>query len=594
MTISNSKIGVISNIFKSTNGVDPITFNSEVKPLTLTVSQATIKGPVNSFAQIYDTNGCVNLDVSISTITNLDINCNAPTSVNAKDRCTYSVRSTTFRDNRLCVSGTGSTSKTPRWDEVGIVVSTPPIAPVMTLFNNIVTKSNTWTILTTVTRQPSDSPTAVVPIASSPSSNNVPFLLAGSSKLTGTVSAQYLTLETSAQVTFDRIMLDADSKILLRDGSSLISGRNIQSHLISSPASFNMDGTGFATVDLRSLEWYLTVYPDPVSIANNAPLLSLGAGVSMLLPVDTSFFKMFLQVNWNKTLLGAPEVGKAYVLTNNAIFSRNDPGYHYQFTSGTYTFDGWAEPNNLCANCRTVFFGLPRSGVVPVYLPPAPITITPVKTPQSNIDDCRGWAPSSQGWVCRRGSWEHDGDWHVTSNVTLVGSGSGPTKFNVKGALTFAPYTSINIAGSTAGLVVKSCAEITNPHQILLDYASGYPYGRIAWTHFVLDQSYNCAVRGATIPFTVLTPPADPKSCDFVLVKPENYGSTGLMVSFSVQERSCPKDNKLVYIIIGIVGGVLVLAGIIGLVIFIKRRRDAKARSHNGGFSSDYEPLINN
>lgn len=590
--IANSKVEVSSNIFRAVNGVDPATFNSKTTPLTLKLSVATIIGPENALAQSYDPNGCVNLDLKNSVVKNLEINCNAIKSIDSKDRCTYSVSGTTFRDNHLCVSGVAG-SVGPSFSEVGIVVSMPPIAPVMTVFNNVDIKSNTWTILTTATR-PSDSPVTVESPNAAPAAPAVPFLLTGVNTFTSTISAQYLTLDAGALARFDRVLLDTNSEILLRDKSTFASGANIYAHDLSSPISFKMDGPGSAIVDMRSLEWYLIVRPDPVSIASGAPLLNMGPGVTLNLPADSTFFKMFLQVPWNKTLLGDPRAGARYLLTNNAAFSRSEPRYRYQFKSGNYNFDAWSEPNyHVCPTCSKVYFGLSESTIIPVN---APITVTPTFSAPSSSDDCRGYAPSTQGWVCRLGSWRHDGDWLVTDNVTLIGSSIYTTKFYVEGALTFSPGSSITLVGKGAGLSVRRCATITNPHQILIDYASGWP-NYSGWLHFVLDQSPSCDAVGYLIPVTVIPPPLNPTICDYVVIVPKSYGGTGLQLDFTYEHRKCSKlPNKTIFIIIGVVAGIFVIAGIIiGLVVFFRRRSDAaKTRSLNGGFSSDYEPLINN
>lgn len=608
LSIVKSKVNVISNVFLSVNGVDPISFNAQAKPLDLTVSEATITGPKNALAQAYDPHGCVNVNMMDSVVSNLDINCNAPSSGNLKDRCTYDMSGMTLRDNHLCVYGSAGSMSTPRWYQVAIVVSMPPIAPIMTVFGNFTTTSSTWTILTTSKHQ--DATSAVDGstskhqlVAASPS---IPFLISGDTWISDSVLAKYLTLETGASATFDQIVLDSNSQVLMRDGSSLLCSY-IGGPTIRSPASFIMDGAGNATVDVRASQSHFTVYPYAATIATDrAPLINLGTGVKMLLPVDYNFFTLFLRISWNSTLLGEPQDGRAYVLVNNAVFhGEKEPGHRYRFTSaGGYTFDAWSEPNHNCAECRTILFGLPGAGI-PIFSPPkspsspsspsSPPSLSP-SNPSISPGGCRGYAPESQGWVCRSdGNWGHPGDWRVLTNASLLASDSS-SFFYVHGSLSFAPGCSVTMIG-TGSLNLDRCATITSPQQLRLDYSSsGYPT-RFSNIHIVLIQDTSCqGAVGAQIPYTILPPPPNPKVCDVVTIKPVNYLYTGLELDFTVESRECRGERNLpliLGIVFGVLGGIAVTAGVVSIIIYAKRRRDVKSQQQ-GGFASDYEPLINN
>jgi hypothetical protein len=187
--------------------------------------------------------------------------------------------------------------------------------------------------------------------------------------------------------------------------------------------------------------------------------------------------------------------------------------------------------------------------------PTTPITpITPI-TPTEPTQSCPQPQPGPT-FKCIDGNWVSDVS---VEQPVIVLPGSG--QIIVNGNLTVNQSITFNGPGST--VIVNGCAFITGPITIILTESDLDRLGGAI--HELLNQS-GCAnatdLSGAEV--IVLTPSG---SCRTVTLT--NVGSSSsLSVLFDISTKGCSKKKNLVVIIVPVVVGVVIIAGLIASLLY--------------------------
>ena len=210
---SNATVG--SHVFKSLNGIDPESFNSSLTHLRLRVSGGSLRGPPNALAQAFDPNGCVEIDFfGAAVISNLDLNCNSPYSLDPKDRCEIEMTGANLIDNRFCVFN-NTAQMAIFWTKMNITVTTPLLAPVMTWIRDVMPIYVGPNYFLTLPRHPTTAPRNDLNADSTTSKrdSSISFLFSGS-----------ITCGTTQSFVSNGITMDKDATLDIPGAT--FSGRN--------------------------------------------------------------------------------------------------------------------------------------------------------------------------------------------------------------------------------------------------------------------------------------------------------------------------------------------------------------------------------
>lgn len=597
---SKSNATVASHVFKSLNGIDASTFNSSITHLRLRVDGGSLQGPPNALAQSFDPNGCIDLDFfDDALISNLDINCNSPSSRSPKDRCEYSFTGATLLDNRLCVFNNTDTTAI-FWTHMNITVTTPLLAPVMTWLRDVLPIYPGPNYFLTLPRQSTGSSPSNIDsdVSTSSRDSGISFLFSGNIVCSTTESfvTNGLTLDTNA--TLDITGATFSGQIFLRSGSSIFSTSMIgPQYTFQGPVSFLMDGPGTATIFMKNMlqQPSFIVVPDRESILAGSPTIHTGDGVFIKTGWNpNAFMTAFLDIRWNTTVLGGlePANDTEYRLIDKVIFDfpSTGSGYYVKHADGDYRFTAWTDQTSACGDyytkveCLSITYGSvssfapflapespgsPTSPLSPV--PEVAPTSTPVTSPPVRASFCAG--PSSMrsyNFFCMNGEWHRFGNWEVTQEVRFT-SDSAPIV--IDGNVSFANGGSIHLTGKDSGMLIKGCIT-SNANNLYLDYTSGWPKLQ-GWTQVAITQQASCIITAPSIPYTVL----EPKSCIGVKIIPALHTSNGLTIRFTLNTTKCN-----IIIGLGVLGGCAALLLIVCLLYCCVNRK-------KGGESNSYVPL---
>lgn len=603
LRITSSTIISAEKIFKSLRGIDASNFDSSVAPLALVISSSTVTGrSTGLLTQVYDPNACVNLDFFNSSVSFLDMNCNSPNSLATKDRCSYEFASSTLTDNRICIFGVHY-SPIPMLETKFIVSANPTRAPVMTWLRNVEIEQALGTVFKAIAQTPTGSSALKAGNTGSslapPSLESTPFLFSGR-----------VAFDTLAEVWFNRFTLDVGAKldvpeatfseavIKMRNASSITSTDSRTQYLFDGHCDFSMDSPGNATIRIDSaVSPRIQINVDRWTILNTLPVVQVSQGIIFIAPYPQYFLSSYLTVNWgtNRTLSLHPS-NKAYPLISNAVFSTIDSRFRYAVANslGGYNFTAWVTPYaHYCDQhvCSDVTFGdaryFPARDNTPV---PPPLNVMPTAppkaaAPKSGTSHCYGGQTLYSNFACVNGAWYHQGNLTLDERIFVV-IDSSPVYVN--GDINFAAGGFLTLAGEHAGIQLSGCFNSPKEPVVTLDYSAGWP-NKERWYQEAIVQSPRCKADRHHIPYDIVTP----GGCKSWQSGAAAYMTNGLYINWTLNSSGCA---NVLAIGLGVGFGVLALI-VAGVLIFVcvRRRRAAAAerKERLGGFTSDYEPLVN-
>lgn len=606
LDIRESTVTLAENIFKSRYGVDPAVFDSSKAPLNLFVYGSTVTGKTGTaglrttFAPVYDLNGCANVAFSNASVSNLDINCNSPNSNLVKDRCTYEFLFANMTDNHLCIFA-GRETEFPVL-ETNFLISSPTKAPVMTWIRDVTLSQALRTSFKSLPRV--DTPAAEGSDPISPfvaALQDIPFLFSGRVKfdILAEIWLNKFTLSAGAvmdvvQVTF------SNAAISMRHGASITATTSRAEFTFDGHTSITMDGPGNATIRAdRSYSPNVRINVDRWTMLQALPIVDCGAGVLFFGPRLDWFANIFLTIDWNTTrTISLPPTTSAYPLISNAVFATtNAQNLRYKVRSlGGFNFTAWHQFDdkyNYCGPfpCGTVKFGLEKYFPVTSDSPSTtiPVDTKPVASPKANSPSsshCYGGSDLFRlGFSCVNGGWYYSGNWTVSEHVRIEAQAS-PVYIN--GDVNFAGGGEIILTGEHAGIQLAGCLYSPAQPVIVLDYSDGWPK-KEHWYQEAIVQSTNCKAERINIPWTM----EGPGGCISWMATPGHWMTNGLYINWRTNKNHCMNTLALG---LGVGIGVVLLIGAgFGVFFCVRRRRAAAAerKERLGGFSSDYEPLVN-
>ena len=629
VSLKDSHVTVGSNVIKSTTPIDPLTFNSKTSAMSVKVDSGTLRGATGSLANLYDDNACADFEVSTSEISNLAFGCSgAYNSTKDTDRCSYNWMISRFTDSRICLANRAAGSADFSAMDLKFFVSVPTLAPVMTHFQNVtfdtmlvsasfetVARETTASALRRVDPipEPIEAPPAVAvpteapieaPIAAAPVA--VPVASPVAAPVASPVASSGIAFLFSGAVSFDSSteVNIASSSLVLSPQASLSASEVSFTGFVTFGDKSTISGSRFLTLrapltfsgpgSIRAL-YGATIIPDAHTTVPGVPIISFVNGATFkALEYPLYFLSTHLYIKWPKNMNPGSDT---YTALNSVVAVSPWTTTRYSAQKTNYQFTVWASSTPACGeNCADIKVALssvvapgnapsapaPRSRVPYSRLPVGPPSTAPYTSPA--LGYCIGSVPLN--FVCREGVWTHSGDWTVYYAVTIDGDDS-ISPIQVNGNVTIKIGGSLTFLGNKATLKVSGCVTAPTSTSIFLDYSSGWPKTE-SWTQEVIRLSSNCRIPGGSLPFTVRVP--DTERCRTFTAHPQGFLNS-LTVSWTTSRAKCHLP-----LIIGLsVGAVVVVAigSIIAFFIIRSRRAAAARRAINGGFSSDYEPLMN-
>ena len=560
LLLMDSTVTEARHLFNSLTPINPTSFNSSAAPLELIITTSTVTGPSTGFGQVYDPNACVDISVSVASVSGFEINCNSPDSTNEKDRCDYQFSQTQVIDNHLCIFGTPSSS----FDisQTNFVVTTPLKAPVMTWIRDVSLYLAGSTSFTTTGS------------ASAANDTSIAYLFSGINKIPDYpfISFRDITMDTGARL--DLFMGNFSGVIKMRN-ASVIRLPDTNSRLsIFGHTQFVMDGEGTATIETNSLRT-LYLSADANSAKTGSPIADVGPGVSFIIAATYRFSDRII-VYWDYRL--ERPANRSYPLINNLIYTNGIPPIGDRFEIPGYSFyshdfTGWFEPTQ-CSNglCYSLSFGL--------------ASVFPKKHASAS---CQG-VDYGPRFSCINGEYFCVGRLQINHTMEIWHYSS---EVYVHGDITFGPGGSLRLVGNSPGIRLSGCFYAPEETVVTLDYSYGWPKKMDKWTQNAIIQSPNCKSNRTSIPYNIVAP----RSCKSWIATPHASTTNGLAVDWTLDNRRCVLWLALG---LGLGGGVLLL--IIGIIVFVAVRRHRATDSDRDRLlgvttllmdesGSEYEPL---
>ena len=429
------------------------------------------------------------------------------------------------------------------------------------------------------------------PVAAAPVASGIAFLFSGRISFDDSSSVIFSasSLVLSPLATISVATIDIKGFVTFGDGSKITGPRFLTFY---APLTFSGPGSICSSFGV-------SIVPDVPSTVPGVPIISFVNGAIFRVAESPLYFlATHLYIKWPKT--SAAPLPETYTVFNSVVADYPWGTRRYSAQETNYQFTAWASSTPACGEtCGTVMFAL-SSVVAPGDAPSAPPSTSPSTTPITRVPvtitpnspppttkapstggTCTGFVPSN--FACVQGVWTYNGNWIINSKAELDGTNT-VSPIYVNGNVTIQSGGSLYFRGNLATLRVSGC--VTAPiNSIFLDYTKGWPSGTESWTQEVIRISSDCPVKGYNLPFNILKH----NGCRTFTAQPQSFLNS-LTISWTTSSSKCKLP-----LIIGIIVGTVVLAGVGGLIAFLvvrHRRASAAKRNGNGGFSSDYEPLM--
>lgn len=592
LTIQNSNVFIAGDtVLKSPESATP--FHPLNAPI-VDISHSTVTGPAGGIAQL-STDRCVNFKIGASTVRRLGINCQKLDPAAAQ--CTFQSSGGNFIDNQVCIVGANS----------------QPLTFTATKFQHENPGPSVYTRLRDL-----DFRISSVQFFSSNPTLKGQFSMEGLVRFDTScdVVANSLHIRDEFAVANIKlsgtVYLEATAKLTARTGGIF------SSRVWSVDGSLHVAGTGERSmsddaqvVDVRDL-YSLTLTPG-TQISKLEPIVKVTGGPKFKFLNFIPEFRRTVLVDWNPFKTGGYKPDANFTLIDTVWFVNDTSAssvISLRTTKDTdYTFVGWMAPSDSCQTCYTAHFAyeFPVASPTPVAAPiapapslasPAPIaapqtpaqpqsptqTPTPIQAPASpepqapvvqpqpfeprapevqvpapsqapeNAGNCSGTPQPAPGFICSKGQWMLEGDWHLNSVAKLSASAkvTGDVLIGANGELRFeGVHGSLRVDGCV------SCASASASSSLWLDYSKGLP-DVTTYTQLLVETTQkNCSQSAKTLPLIVVLPPGGNSGCT----------STTIYRSYTSTDNRLEVDLKSSFSKCALTVGLAAAFGLIGVLV---------------------------